>query len=299
MVPGNLRRIAVSGARGRIGSALCERLSDLPAVVEGYSTQPGLKNLLDTSSLADPWVIRKIDILIHAGWSTMPLSAEQRPSGVWFDDLPLLAGILDAIRSLPINERPFLVFLSSASVYGRNEDGCDERMTSPNPESWYAFGKLSAERMINEFIRRFDLKCVILRLSNVYGFSNGESVQGIVPRLLQAAIRGGEVEIWGDGRTAKDYLHINDAVSGILKVIESGSVGVYNLSYGRSLLLADLISYVEEVVGKPIRRKYNQACEWDVSQTLIKNEHFSDVFGWKPCVTMHEGIMKCKSELDL
>jgi nucleoside-diphosphate-sugar epimerase len=293
----NLRRIAITGARGRIGSALCRRLPSISAVVEGYSIQPDSDNLLATRSLVDPRVVQNIDTLIHAGWSTMPLGAEQNPPSVWLDDLPLLAGILDAIRSLRPEERPLFVFLSSASVYGRNQEGCDEKEASPKPESWYAFGKLSAEGMIEEFARRFDLKCVILRLSNVYGISNGSFSQGVMPRLLEGAIKGEEVEIWGDGRTAKDYLHIDDALSAISKVIEYGASGVYNLSYGRSCSLDDLISHVEEIVGKPLRRKYCPAYSWDVSQPLIANRRFSAAFNWRPDVSVRDGLIKFKSDL--
>lgn len=298
MATGSLRRIALSGAGGRIGSALKLGLEALPALVEGFSIRPdGVRSVLATSSLADPEVIRGFDTVIYTGWSTMPLRAEQNPSGVWLDDLPLLAAVLDAVSSLPPEERPLFVFLSSASVYGRNQEGCDEVATTPKPESWYAFGKLSAEQMIEEFARRFDLKHVILRLSNVYGFSNGSSSQGVMPRLLEGAIKGEEVEIWGDGQTAKDYLHINDVTSAVTKVLDSGATGIYNLSYGRSFTLDELISHVEELVGKPLRRKYCPAFSWDVSQSLIKNRRFSDAFNWAAGISIKEGILKCKSQL--
>lgn len=291
-------RIAVSGAKGRIGAALCRRLLDLTPRLERYSTQPGADgNFLATRALADPQALRGMDTLIHAAWSTVPVVAEQFPLRIWQVDLPLLAGILEAIRALPAAERPRLIFLSSASVYGRSTDGCAEDGSAPAPAGWYAFGKLSAERMIREFARRHDLEFLILRLSNVYGFWNASVPQGVIPRLLRASLTGEEVEIWGDGSAAKDYLHIDDALSAIAKIVATRATGLFNVSSGQSHRLAELIAYVEAATGRPVRRKHRPAFAWDASQPRIANRLFAGTFDWRPSVTIHEGIRRHHAEL--
>lgn len=290
-------RVLISGSRGRIGSFLVRELRGLGEKVVPFSRTPE-RDYMPFEDLLEPSVLAGAKTVIHSAWSTVPLVAEEARGREWRVDIPFLVGLLNEMSHLPGPERPHLIFLSTASVYGPlDKVRCDESM-EPTPGGWYAFGKLAAEGLIREFSRRHEVRATILRISNVFGFSSRGTVpQGVIPRMLHVARAGGCLRLWGDGTARKDYLHCDDLLSAIGAVITSPAIGTFNLSVGRSHSLHEVIEMAARVMGQRIPWEPGDKPGWDASQDFIANDSFCRTFSWTPEVDLEAGLNRLRDQL--
>lgn len=85
--------------------------------------------------------------------------------------------------------------------------------------SFYGISKLAAEKMTEEYHRRFGLPYSILRYGSLYG-ERADQHNGIY-RMLRRAVETGRIEHWGDGEEVREYIHAVDAARLSVDVIES------------------------------------------------------------------------------
>ena len=121
----------------------------------------------DISLLTNPRTLEGFDTVLHLGWSTVPLTSEERPGIELTADIPLLREILDTCAAVP--RPPHLIFFSTAAVYGNAILPATEQ-TPCSPLGGYARAKLRAEEIIRGACEHDPaLRCGILRISNVFG----------------------------------------------------------------------------------------------------------------------------------
>jgi UDP-glucose 4-epimerase len=135
--------------------------------------------------------------------------------------------VLEAMRASGTSR---LVFASSGTVYGEAEGPCAEEDLGRLPISLYGASKLAGEAMISAFVECFGLRATILRFGNVVGPRGTHGAALDFLRKLRE--RGDELEVLGDGRQSKPYLHVRDCVAGLLFALDHGALplGVYNLA---------------------------------------------------------------------
>ena len=144
-------------------------LREVDSEVVSFSRSPG-DNFQEISLLTEPRTLADFDAILHLGWSTVPLTSEERPGLEQTTDLPLLQDILNACAA--VRRPPHLVFFSTAAVYGNTIVPATEE-TPCNPLGGYARAKLLAEEVIRTACSRHrGLRCGILRVSNVFGSIN-------------------------------------------------------------------------------------------------------------------------------
>jgi UDP-glucose 4-epimerase len=136
--------------------------------------------------------------------------------------------VIEAMRRAEV---PRLVFASSGTVYGDTPEVCAEGDLGALPISLYGASKLAGEALVSAFTSCFDLRAWIVRFGNVVG---ARATHGAVLDFLRklAASRGAELEVLGDGRQAKPYLHVDDCVRGVLHALDHATapLNVFNLA---------------------------------------------------------------------
>ena len=112
-----------------------------------------------------------------------------------------------------------VVFTSTSTVYG-------EASTIPTPENYgplkpislYGASKLACEAMISAYCHMFGLRAVVYRFANIIG---SRSRHGVIWDFIQKLMRNpSRLEILGDGRQSKSYLHVSDCVEAFLLGLE-------------------------------------------------------------------------------
>lgn len=284
--------IAITGARGRLGRVLREHLSTRGDRVLSFSRNADAAHAA-LSTLPEVIESGQIDLLLHLAWSTVPATAEKTPGIEWREDLPLLATILASLtKKRHKGKSPLLVFFSSCAVYGESDDGREfDEDADPRPKGWYAFGKLAGESLIKRFVAIEGLDALILRVTNPYGFAQGEQhLQGVVPALIAAARAGKTFTSWGEGDALKDYLHVSDFSAAVEAIVEKKLVGLLNLGSGSSTPLQRVVGMVEEATGVSLDVTHEPARDWDVKRGRYSNAAAREALGWCPSIGLAEGI---------
>ena len=208
---------------------------------------------------------------------------------------------------------PVIVYASTNKVYGGMEElGIVEGETRYKyrdypagiPESFpldfhspYGCSKGAGDQYARDYARIYGLRTIVFRQSCIYGPRQfGVEDQGWVAYFLIAATLGWPLTIYGDGKQARDLLHIDDLIRAFelaVEAIEITAGQVYNLGGGPDYALSIWTEFgplVEELLGRPVPVKYE---EWRPGDQQV---YISDVgkarraFGWRPRIPPQEGI---------
>jgi UDP-glucose 4-epimerase len=135
---------------------------------------------------------------------------------------------------------------------------------------------------------------VILRVSNPFGERQRiETAQGAIGVFLDRALRGAEIEIWGDGAVTRDYLYVGDVADAFSKALRyTGSCSVFNVGSGTGTSLLQILAALEEVLGRRIRRKHLPGRPFDVPVNVLDNRLAGSELGWAPAVPLRDGLVK-------
>ncbi len=286
-------RLLVTGGRGRLASLIADHFRAPVHEVTLFSRQaaPGFRPL---DTLPEPGQLAGAHALLHLAWSSLPSTSEQQPGLEEQHDLPWLDRLLEALAACPPGRRPLLVFFSSGgTVYGnapgrpsREDDVC-------RPIGRYGRAKLSAEERITRQAAAQGLPCAILRISNPYGYPVPKNrAQGLIPHALRCAVEEQPLTLWGDGGARKDFLYYTDFLSALDSVLTQRLTGTYNLCAGESHSVLEVIARIETETGKRILLRHEPAPGWDVRDSRLDPERFSAATGWKPQVSLAEGIRR-------
>lgn len=287
------RRILMTGGRGRLASLISDHFRAPNHEVRLFSrtTGEGFGNLAD---LQTPVAYDSADSVLHLAWSTLPATSEQRPRQEWNDDLPALAKMLAAMTASSARDRLHFIFFSTGgAVYGNAPGRPNVESDSCHPVGCYGRAKRAAEELIEAHAASHPLACTILRISNPYGYPVPQSrAQGIIPHALRCAVSGQPLTLWGDGYARKDFLYYSDFLSGLDEVITRRLTGTYNLCAGESHSVRDVMAQVERHTGRTISLQCQPGPSWDVQDSRLANDRFVGATGWRPQVSLSEGIRR-------
>lgn len=141
--------------------------------------------------------------------------------------------LLDLIRHKPENtsKRPILLQFSTDEVYGDIEEGEHIETDSLCPSNPYSASKAAADMLILAWARTYGLQYVIVRPTNNYGI--GQYPEKLIPLSVKNLKRGRNIRLHNNGTPVRNWLHVEDTASAIIKIIESGITNeIFNISGG-------------------------------------------------------------------
>ena len=133
------------------------------------------------------------------------------------------------------------------------------------------------------------------RFHNVYGplgtYDGGkEKVPAAICRKIAIAEDGGEIEVWGDGEQTRSFMHIDDCVEGIFRLMQSGTSEPMNLGNDRMVTINELVDIIAAVAGKTIRKRHDLSKPQGVRGRNSDNTRLAEVLGWAPSITLEQGL---------
>lgn len=298
-------KVTVLGGGGFIGSAIIDRL-----LVEGHSIRVFERPRIEpyrafTDSERVEWIngdlmsvhdireaVRGVDAVMHLVSTTLPKSSNDDPI---YDVQSNLIASLQLLKVMVEEQVRRVVFISSGgTVYGQPQYlPIDERHPT-EPMVSYGITKLAIEKFMVMFQHLHGLKPVILRVTNPYGERQRvETAQGAVGVFLDRIIRGQPIEIWGDGSVSRDYIHVSDVAQAFARALTyEGSQVVFNVSTGKGTPLNELLKIIGEVTGLPVNAQFKPARPFDVPMSVLDNTLAQAQLGWKPVVSLSDGIAR-------
>ncbi|MHA2250182.1 MAG: GDP-mannose 4,6-dehydratase [Candidatus Kariarchaeaceae archaeon] len=230
-----------------------------------------------------------IDVIVHLSARAGVRPSLLFPQSYINHDIVATVNILETARKLDINN---FIFGSSSSVYGNLPDlPYHEAMNLDKPISPYAAAKLSCELFNYVFHSQYKMNITNLRFFTVYGPRQRPEMG--IHKFARLISQGKPVEMYGDGSSSRDYTYVDDIIDGVVGAINSvKGYHTYNLGNNKSVLLKDLISKIEEALGKEANIIRKEIQPGDVDHTLADITKAQNELGYNPTTTIEEGIKK-------
>jgi nucleoside-diphosphate-sugar epimerase len=232
-----------------------------------------------------------ISFVIHLAAKAGVRPSVKTPSTYIQTNIVGTQNILDCLKKFAIKK---YIFASSSSIYGNTKNvPFSENDCCNTPISPYAYSKKCGEMMNFTYHSLYNIDCINLRFFTVYG--PGQRPDLAIHKFIHQIMQGQPIEMYGSGETARDYTYIDDITQGIYLTIQyllqnHQVYEVINIGNHYPVKLKDLISTIEEVIGKKaiIKQKPQQAGE--VSITYANIEKAERLIGYQPTTSLKEGI---------
>ena len=252
-------KVLVTGGAGFIGSHIVEHFQGKAEVRVLDNFRSGHRHNLDgfdveiiEGSILDRDIVRKavegVDYVFHlAAMISVPESMEKPIECVKLNCEGLLIVLEEASKA---NVKK-LCFSTSAAIYGDNPELPKRESMVPEPKSPYAVTKLDGEYYCDMFTREGKLQTACLRYFNVFGPRQDpkSAYAAAVPIFAAKAAKNETITVYGDGEQTRDFIYVKDIVAANVFMAESEFTGVYNVAYGNSITINELLKIIKEATN--------------------------------------------------
>ena len=216
--------------------------------------------------------------------------------------LALLEAARDYWRGLEGEARDGFRFLhvSTDEVYGSLGDTGKFTETTPfAPNSPYSASKAASDHLVRAFHHTYGLPVLTTNCSNNYGpFQFPEK---LVPLIIQKAVAGDPLPVYGDGRNVRDWLFVTDHCAAIRRVLEAGRVGeTYNVGGDAERENIHVVKTICALLDARRPRADGQPRETQITYVKDRPGHdrryaidagkIQSELGWQPTVSFEQGI---------
>jgi UDP-glucose 4-epimerase len=298
-------KVLITGGAGFIGSHLVRHLQAAGAeavVIDNLST--GLReNLPEGTELwqmdilaaeaADRIAAGGFDAIVHFAAQTMVNSSIADPAKDAKLNILGTVQVLEAARRGGVKR---VVFASTAAAYGDvvEADLPVKENHALQPMSFYGLSKVTVERYLAMYHEIFGLDYVVCRFANVYGERQGDGGEGGVISIFAKRIAAGQdITIYGDGEQTRDFIYAGDIAEGVMAAIHTSQPNTaYNISTQTETSLRKLVSILSGLAGHTLVPKYGPEREGDIYKSMLSNDRAYRGLGWKPQISLEEGLKR-------
>ncbi len=292
----------ITGAAGFLGSALANQLAREGHLVRG----------LDDLSTGDPqalspdvhftrgdvndrpklWtLLQDVDCVYHLAARVSVPESILYPREYNAVNVGGAVSLMEAMRDVGVRR---VVLVSSGAIYGDQGEQPLRETMPPNPRSPYAVSKLAAEYYVNTIGDLWNIETVCLRVFNAYGPGQRlpASHPPVVPYFLRQALRNGSLVVHGDGSQTRDYVYVDDVVSGLIAASTAPGIDglVINIGSGKETSVRDLVKTVLEVTNSKSEAIYNPKTSGGVSRMCADLTLAAAKLGYRPSIPLSHGL---------
>ncbi|MGE0567587.1 MAG: NAD-dependent epimerase/dehydratase family protein [Bacteroidia bacterium] len=292
----NKKIIAVIGSNGFIGSHLVDSLSNDSSI----EVRPFGKS--DSSKHANYKVLRKndkdfyennfknIDYVYYLASESIPASTWEIPELEIEKNLIPFIDLLNKIASLGVKR---IGFLSSAgTVYGLSDDIISENSPT-EPFTPYGITKLTMEKFLNYYNKKYGIEFDVFRISNVYGEGQDTSKGlGLINTFIENIITNKKIQVFGKGENVRNFIYVKDVVRLLITIAKfpAKENTIINVASNDSLSLNEIIDLLKTELKLNFNIEYLDNRGSDNKKTLIKNDKQKLMFPDFNYTPINEGL---------
>lgn len=305
------KKILVCGATGFIGRNIVEFLSkssDLEIYGTYFDSKP-LENLRVKMVRADltkkddvEKVIKGKDIIIQAAATTSGSKDVINRPYYHVTDNAVMNSLI--YRAAFENKVSHVIFFSCTTMYQSSDIPLKEKDFNEGEEiypSYFGVGwtKVYIEKMCEFYSRISNTKYTVIRHSNIYGPYDKFDLEmshvfGATMTKVMTSKEGGKIVVWGQGKEERDLLYVSDLVDFVDIAIKNqkSKFELYNVGYGSSISILDLVKKIIAISGKNIEIEFDVSKPNINTKLCLNTDKAKFSLGWSPKVSLDEGIQK-------
>ena len=306
--------VLITGGMGFIGSSLAHQLvnegasvtvldAQLPEYGSNSTNLRGIEEDVDVlerdvrsqDDIAVP--IRNADIVYHCAAQlsrTESMKSPQKDSDI---NCRGLLNVLDTCANM--EEVPRVIFPSSQAVVGKPSTLPISHETRASPLDVYGANKRAGELYCQVYEQTQDVPTTTVRLTNVYGpraqLSNPN--YGVIQQFIRAAIQGEELTVFEPGTITRDFVYIDDVVSGLLALGRNDEVvgERYLIGSGTATTIRELAESIISVANRGTVKLVPWPDDWDsIRMGDIESDpsKLQTETGWEPRTGLEDGLKR-------
>lgn len=183
-----------------------------------------------------------------------------------------------------------VVYASSSSVYGDQEELPLREDMLPRPRSPYGVTKLAGEHLCDLYHANYQLDTVSLRFFTVYGPRQRPDMA--FNRFIRAILEDRDIVVYGDGRQTRDFTYVDDIVEGLMLAQTAAAGTLMNIGGGNRVSLSEAIATLGDVMGVEPRLQLRSLEAGDVRDTWADVSRARDSIGFRPTTKLAAGIAR-------
>jgi UDP-glucose 4-epimerase len=230
-------------------------------------------------------VAPRTDVIVHLAAETSVLGSIERPATVHRVNVDVTAELLDLAREREVG----CFVLASTNAAVGPVDGTMTEDVPLAPLTPYGATKAAAEMVMSGYAGSYGMRTPALRLTNVYGPGMGLK-DSFIPRLLRAAAEDGGVQIYGDGRQSRDFVHVSDVARAFAAAVAEWPSGPVIVGHGQSHSVLDLADAAREATGCAIPAEHVPPKPGEMPAVVVDISRACGR-GYEPAVSLIEGLL--------
>ena len=207
-----------------------------------------------------------------------------------------IRGTSNVLDSAVKNKVKKIIFSSSSEVYGEQVKFPIVENANLTPKSNYGISKIAGEEYVRAYSKIYDLKFNICRFFNLYGLEQKEDF--VIPKFAKNIKTGNPIKVYGDGKQIRSYCHVNDAVNGIINILQKGKDNsIYNVGNDMEpISVLDLAKKMVTISNKKIKiekipfEQSDRESNREIYRRQPSIEKLKKETGYIPKIKLDEGI---------
>jgi UDP-glucose 4-epimerase len=305
------KRVLVTGGAGFIGSHLVDRIvRDAPErVVVVDNLYLGREENLEDARSADPDLVfhrqdatdyeamerlvrdERIDSVFNLAVVPLPASLV-RPRWTVEQNVAITTVLCELLR---LGTYGTLIHFSSSEAYGSAAYVPMDEAHPSVPSTPYAASKVGSDHIVLSYWHTFGLDAAIIRPFNNFGpRQNSGTYAGIIPIVVERALRGEPIDIYGDGEQTRDFVFVRDTADAAVGIhAEPVTRGrIINIASGREVSVNRLVAELLDVLGVEVPVRHVAPRPGDVRRHLASIELARELIGFAPATTLRQGLVE-------
>ena len=263
-------------------------------------------DLVDNNSILELFKKYRFDYVVNLAAQAGVRYSLENPQSYIDSNITGFLNILEACRAYPVKH---LVFASSSSVYGLNQNvPFKTSHHTDHPLAMYAVSKKANEMMAHSYAQLFDIPSTGLRFFTVYGpWGRPDMALHI---FTKAIVEDKEFDVFNFGKMSRDFTYVLDIVESVKRLVplppktnnpkydpknpnpavSSAPYQLFNIGNNSPVALMDYVHAIEKALGKKGKIVYKEIQPGDVPSTYADVQSLFDYINFKPSTSIEEGI---------